>query len=103
MLEVPEITSKRQWRSELRAAREKNAELSATRFAWTVVSAIEGRLNAMEAIANSGRAPTLADREYGMGLGMIALRGLYARAPELSRMLLRLTSGFDGWASLPEA
>lgn len=102
MLEVREITSKRQWRSELQAARQKNAALSGTRFAWTVVSVIDSRLNVMEAIANSGRAPSLADREFGMGLGMIALRGLYAHAPELSRLLLQITSGFDSWANLPE-
>ena len=102
MVEVREITNKRQWRSELQAARQKNAELSATRYAWTVVSAIDGRLKAMEVIADSGRAPTQAERELGMGLGMIALRGLYARSPELSQLLLKLTNGFDGWAGLPD-
>lgn len=102
MAEVPEITNKRQWHVYLKAARLKNEELRQSRFAWTVVSAISGRLDGMAAVADSGRAPSRLDRERGMGLGVIAIRSIYAVSPEFSRLLLELTHGFDRWATLPD-
>jgi hypothetical protein len=100
--EAPEITNKRQWHVYLKAARLKNEELRESRFAWTVVSAISGRLDGMEKVVESGRAPTLHDRERGMGLGVIAIRSIYAVAPDYCRLLLELTHGFDRWPTLPD-
>jgi len=103
VVEVPEITSKQEWHLVLEAARRKTADLGASQFPWTVVSAIEGRLGLLGAVADSGRAPSLHEREHGMTLGVIAVRSLYGVAPELCRLLLQLASGFDHWTQLPDA
>lgn len=102
MPEVVEITNKRQWRWCLKAARQKNTELRAREFAWTVVSAIDGRLDAMAAVADSGRAPSQRDRERGLGLGVIAVRSIYAVSPDYCQLLLGLADAFDHWSVLPE-
>lgn len=103
MVEVPEITSKQQWYALLNAAKLKNEKLRAGGFYWTIVSAIEGRLAQMETLADSGRTPSLCDRERGMGLAVIALRSIYSVAPDYCSLLLQLASGFDHWTSLPDA
>jgi hypothetical protein len=102
VVEVPEITSKQQWYALLNAAKLNNEKLRAGRFYWTIVSAIEGRLVQMQRVAESGCAPSLCERERGMGLAVIALRSIYNVAPEYCSLLLQLASGFDHWTALPE-
>jgi hypothetical protein len=90
----------------LEAAKLKNEALRASNFYWTVVSAIEGRLAAMEAIAAAaalGRLPSVLERERCIGLGVIAVRSIYAADPEYCRLLLALANAFDGWTQLPSA
>lgn len=103
MAEVVEITNKRQWHSCLKAAKLKNAELQAGEFPWTVVSAIDGRLDDMAAVVAGGHTPTQRERERGMGLGVIAVRSVYAVAPEYCELLLELTDAFDHWSALPDS
>jgi hypothetical protein len=88
----------------LAAAKLKNQELRARDFYWTVVSAIEGRLDAMEvtaAAAARGLTPSLKERERCIGLGVIAVRSIYAEDPEYCRLLLELANAFDAWTQLP--
>lgn len=101
MFEVPEITSKRQWHAQLKAAKLKHQALREGPLPWTVVSVIEGRLNGMQAVAESGAAPSPLDRERGMSLGVIALH-IYPLSREYCRLLLQLASGFEHWTALPD-
>jgi hypothetical protein len=104
--EPREITSRTEWLARLEAAKLKNAELRARNFYWTVVSAIDGRLEAMEvtaAAAAIGTMPSLKERERCIGLGVIAVRSIYAADPEYCRLLLELANAFDGWTQLPHA
>lgn len=104
MADTREITSRTEWLARLEVAKLKNEALRASDFHWTVVSAIEGRLAAMEATAAAGalgRLPTLQDRERCIGLGVIALRSIYAADPEYCSVLLALANAFDGWTQLP--
>lgn len=90
----------------MEAAKLKNDELKARDFHWTVVSAIEGRLAAMEKTAAAcaiGLLPSQKDRERCIGLGVIALRSIYAADPEYCRLLLGLANAFDAWTQLPSA
>jgi hypothetical protein len=103
VVEVPEITSKQQWYALLNAAKLRNEKLREDGFYWTIVSAIEGRLVQMQSIVESGRTPSLCDRERGMGLAVIALRSIYNEAPDYCSLLLQLASGFDRWSALPDA
>lgn len=106
MAESREITNQTEWLSRLEAAKLKHAELKARDFHWTVVSAIEGRLAAMEATAAAaaiGEMPSLAERERCIGLGVIAVRSIYAADKEYCRMLLELANAFDAWTQLPHA
>jgi hypothetical protein len=106
MAQPREITNQAEWLARLEAAKLKNEELRARDFHWTVVSAIEGRLAAMEATAAAaaiGQMPTLKDRERCIGLGVIAVRSIYAADRELCSMLLELANAFDGWTQLPHA
>ena len=104
MPETSEITSRAEWLSRLEAAKQKNEALRARDYYWTVVSAIEGRLAAMEvtaAAAARGLMPTLEERERCIGLGVIAVRSIYAEDPDYCRLLLALANAFDGWTQLP--
>ncbi|HET8934300.1 MAG TPA: hypothetical protein VFN67_12710 [Polyangiales bacterium] len=106
MAEPREITNQTEWLSRLEAAKLKNQELRARDFHWTVVSAIEGRLAAMEvtaAAAAIGHMPSVKDRERCIGLGVIAVRSIYAADKEFCSMLLELANAFDGWTQLPHA
>lgn len=106
MADPCEITSRAEWLHHWEAAKLKNDALRARDFYWTVVSAIEGRLDVMEAIAAAaaqGRKPTSQERERCIGLGVIALRSIYAEDPDYCRLLLDLANAFDGWTQLPHA
>lgn len=106
MAETSEITSRTEWLAQLAAAKLKNEALRARDFHWTVVSAIEGRLAAMEVTAAAGalgQLPSLKDRERCIGLGVIAVRSIYAADPEYCHLLLELANAFDGWTQLPRA
>jgi hypothetical protein len=104
--ETVEITSRAEWLSHLEAAKAKNQELAARDFWWTIVSAIDGRLEQMEvtaAAAARGIMPSLKEREHCMGLGVIAVRSIYKEDPDYCRLLLDLANAFDGWTQLPHA
>lgn len=106
MADTAEITSRAVWLTHLEAAKLKNEALRARNYYWTVVSAIEGRLQVMETIAAAaaqGLMPTLRERERCIGLGVIALRSIYAEDPDYCRLLLALANAFDGWTQLPHA
>ena len=106
MAEPIEITSRAEWLTGLEAAKLKNQELAARDFWWTVVSAIDGRLQQMEvtaAAAARGIMPSLKERERCMGLGVIAVRSIYKKDPDYCRLLLGLANAFDGWTQLPHA
>ena len=102
MDETVEITKRQHWETCLEAARLKNAELKARDFHWTVVSAIEGRLDALSAGVARGDTPTIHDRERGIGLGVIAVRSIFAADKEYCRLLLALANAFDGWPQKPQ-
>jgi len=104
--EISEITCRAEWLTHLEAAKLKSRELAARDFWWTVVSAIDGRLEQMEvtaAAAAQGIMPSLKERERCMGLGVIAVRSIYAKDPDYCHLLLALANAFDGWTQLPHA
>jgi hypothetical protein len=101
-----EITSRAEWLTRLETAKLKNRELAARDFWWTVISAIDGRLEQMEAIAAAaaqGIMPSRQDRERCFSLGVIAIRSIYAEDPDYCHLLLELANAFDGWTQLPHA
>ena len=102
MDETVEITKRQQWDTFVEAARQKNAELKARDFHWTVVSVIEGRLEQLSAGVARGDMPTIHDRERGIGLGVIAVRSIFAADKEYCRLLLALANAFDCWTQKPQ-
>jgi hypothetical protein len=104
--DIREITSRTEWLAGLEAAKVLNEQLRARDFHWTVVSAIEGRLAAMERTAARGAfgiKPSITERERCIGLGVIALRAIYAADREYCELLLSLANAFDAWTQLPTA
>jgi hypothetical protein len=90
----------------LAAAKQKTQALREQKFWWTVVSAIEGRLEQMEqtcAAAAQGVRPSREERERCLSVGVIAIRSIYAADRELCQLLLALANAFDAWTQLPYA
>jgi hypothetical protein len=102
VLDVTAVTNKQQWFASVRRARAMLEELRASITSWIVVSAIEGRLGAMEAAVANGRIPSLHDRERGIVLGLIAVRSFVGFTPEFSQLLLELAQAFQSWRDLPD-
>ena len=101
MDETIEISTRGDWDACLEAAKLKNAELAARDFHWTVLSAIEGRLERLAANVARGDMPTIHDRERGLVLGVIAVRSIFAEDKDYCQLLLALANAFDGWTQKP--
>lgn len=103
MEQTLEITSREQWETCVEAAKLKNEELKARNFHWTVLSAIDGRLQLLAAGVARGDMPTIHDRERGLLLGVIAVRSIFAADKDYCQLLLALANAFDGWTQKPRA
>lgn len=97
-----EIRSRRQWRQQLTAARGK-VEALGDALPWTVSSVVAGRLDQLAHVDSESHVPSRLDRERGLGLGVVAVRGVWATDPELCQLLLALSDAYDRWAALPES
>lgn len=102
MFELSDIKSRTEWHEFLKQARARTEEIERTDPSWDLIRGVVEILDMMEKAVANGRVPNAQEKEFGKGLGVLAVRNFDDADPDYSYLLKEISYAFKYWENVPE-
>jgi hypothetical protein len=102
MFELSDIKNRSQWHEFMKRARLRTSELLRTDPTWDLALTVAERLDEMNSAVSNDRVPTAAEKDFGKGLGVLAVRNFDDSDPDYSYLLKELSYAFKYWENIPK-